>query len=133
MKDILFRGQMKSENCSFKKGDWVFGDLVRLHDGKREIPCIYGKGDVVDKTVGQYIGIDDKNGQKIFEGDIVDVKYNVHYTGLASERIGLFEVVFVDGCFMKKNEKGCFHFISSDECEVVGNVHDNPEMMKGER
>ena len=92
------------------------------------------------ETVGQYIGLKDNkrsekypNGQPIFEGHIVDVEYDIQYVGVAAERIGLFEVVFDDGCFMKKNKKGLFHFIPSDKCKVVGNIHDNPELLKAVR
>lgn len=86
-------------------------------------------------TVGEFTGLADNkrsekypDGQPIFEGDIVDVEYDAGYVGVAAERIGLFEVVFHKGCFMKKNEKGLFHFIPSDKCRVVGNVHDDSRL-----
>lgn len=92
------------------------------------------------ETVGQYTGLRDSkrtaehpNGQRIFEGDIVNVEYNVQYVGVAAERRGLFVVVFDDGCFMKRNKKGLFHFIPSDKCEVIGNIHDNPELLQTEK
>ena len=135
MREILFRGKQKDN------GEWVEGRL--LADG-----VIVPKGQtieifrcwienrlecrvVIPETVGQYTGLTDKNGTKIFEGDIVDVEYNPNYIGVAKERIGTFEVVFDNGCFMKQNDKGLFHFISSDVCVVIGNIHDNPELLGG--
>ena len=125
MREILFRGKRKDN------GEWVYGDFVNLKDGKKLIPHIYGYGEVIPETVGQYTGLTDYKGNKIFEGDIVDVKYDIQYTGVSAERIGHFEVVFDNGCFMKKNKKGLFHFISSDVCKKVGNIYDNPEILKG--
>ena len=86
---------------------------------------------IVDpKTVGQYTGLKDKNGTKIFEGDIVDVLYDVNYIGVATERIGVFEVVH-NGCFMGQKGGVRYHFIPSDECTVIGNIYDNPELLGG--
>ena len=75
----------------------------------------------------------DKNGKKIFEGDVVDVEYDIQYVGVGAERIGLFVVVFDDGCFMKQRQSGgLYHFIPSDKCNVIGNIYDNPELMRKE-
>ena len=125
MKEILFRGKSK------ESGEWVYGDLVRIKDGDKVGWYIYGKSEVIPETVGQFTGLSDKNGKRIFEGDIVDVEYNINYIGVAAERIGAFEVVYNDGCFMKRNKSGLYHFIPSDKCKVIGNVHDNPDLMRG--
>ena len=135
MREILFRGKRTSN------GEWEYGDLWRHPYGKPDI-CIANPinddgcmgGRTVDpETVGQFTGLTDKKGKRIFEGDIVDVEYDIQYVGVAAERIGLFVVVFDDGCFMKqKKDGGLFHFIPSDKCEVVGNIHDNPELMEGD-
>lgn len=142
MREILFRGKRKDN------GEWVEGYLVKLgresfSDPERYGICnkaipLGGSGvcynlkidEVVPETVGQFAGLTDKNGRHIFESDIVDVEYDIEYVGVAAERIGLFVVVF-DGCFMKqKKDGGLFHFIPSDKCKVVGNTHDNPELLK---
>ena len=64
-------------------------------------------------------------------GDMVFISGVIHLQN--AERIGLFEVVFYDGCFMKKKRSGgLFHFIPSDKCQVVGNIYDNPELLEVE-
>ena len=125
MREILFRGKIK------ESGEWVDGDLVRIKDGDKVGWYIYGKSEVIPETVGQFTGLTDKNGKRIFEGDIVDVEYDINYIGVAAERIGAFEVVYNDGCFMKCNKRGLYHFIPSDKCKVIGNVYDNPDLMMG--
>lgn len=132
MSEVLFRGKIKSDNGIYKKGDWVYGHYVCLKDGKKELHSIYGKGEIDIKTLGQFTGLSDKKGNKIFKGDIVEVMFNPCYVGLSAERIGNFEVVFNDGCYMKKSphKTGLFHFITSDEHEVVGNIYDCPEILE---
>lgn len=142
MRDIIFRGK-RVDN-----GEWVYGSLIAMD---REIDSSQafiftpprasafscrtlvklGMVAVDTETIGQYTGLADRNGTKIFEGDIVNVEYDIQYAGVAAERIGNFEVVFDSGCFMKKGENGLFHFIPSDVCRVIGNVCDNPELLKG--
>lgn len=137
MREILFRGKKNSYHSS----EWVFGSLMFYPDVNRAFFSLgdyKGIGNFVEvkkETVGEYTGLTDKHGNKIFEGDIVDVEYDINYVGVAAERIGLFEVIFYNGCFMKKGiqgKKGLYHFIGSDVCTVVGNIHDNPELLKGD-
>lgn len=135
MIEILFRAK-RTDNGGWIEGFYTCfnGDEHRIYTGYSETDC----GDyypdwfnVLPETVGQFTGLTDKNGKLIFEGDIVDVEYDIQYVGVAAERIGLFEVVFYDGCFMKqKKDGGLFHFIPSDKCKVVGNIHDNPELLE---
>ena len=132
MREILFRGK-RTDN-----GEWVYGNLVRGCDEKYAYIVEFGNRElcrnyviVNPDTVGQYTGLKDKNGTKIFEGDIVDVLYDVNYIGVAAERIGVFEVVFHNGCFMKQKGGVQYHFIPSDKCTVIGNIYDNPELLGG--
>ena len=125
MREILFRGK----DFGVINHSWCFGSLDTTEDDRAIIiyPDRFGNKCriIVDpKTVGQYTGLKDKNGTKIFEGDIVDVLYDVNYIGVATERIGVFEVVH-NGCFMGQKGGVRYHFIPSDECTVIGNIYDN--------
>lgn len=131
MREILFRGK-RTDN-----GEWAYGYVCRYGwtgKGKTYIVPDYASAlyslEVDPETVGQYTGLKDKNGKKIFESDIVDVLYDVNYIGVATERIGVFEVVH-NGCFMGQKGSVRYHFIPSDECTVIGNIYDNPELLGG--
>ena len=87
-------------------------------------------------TVGQYTGLTDKNGKRIFEGDIVAQNW-YDYDEPRDDSFGKvvfceydcsFSVMDVnkDG-FMPLGRCGSYHW----EVEVIGNIHDNPEMLKG--
>ena len=135
MREILFRGIMKYENSRYKRGQWVIGDLVRLQDGNDGKPHIYGYGEVFPDTVGQYTGLTDKNGKKIFEGDIVAQSW-YDYHEPSDDSFG--EVVFCEyDCsfsVMDVQKDGivplgrchAYHW----EAEVIGNLHDNPELLE---
>ena len=134
MREILFRGKDFSGVINHS---WCFGSLDTTEDDRAII--IYldrfeNKCQILvnPETVGQYTGLKDKNGTKIFEGDIVDVLYDVNYIGIAAERIGVFEVVFHNGCFMKQKGGVRYHFIPSDKCTVIGNIYDNHELLEGD-
>ena len=140
MREILFRGK-RTDN-----GEWITdsetyirdGDGIWLSDENLNVVT------VIPETVGQYTGLTDKNGVRIFEGDILDVSSDVAYGGVAVHRLGYFVVEFHNGCFMKSalddpqlsffdnaKRKGLYHFISTDIHKIVGNIHDNPEILKG--
>ena len=129
MREILFRGKMKTDNGEYKKGCWVYGDLVTLMDGKEKHPHIYGKGEVKSETIGQYTGLTDKNGKKIFEGDIVTQP--VRETRKHSPCI----IEFKDGKFQAHyiSEKKFFdrYYDLNSYTKIIGNIHDNPELLKG--
>lgn len=134
MREILFRGK----RCD--NGEWVNGSLLNPYR-KKPLIAHYEDGqeilgyivEVISETVGQYTGLRDKNGERIFEGDIVDVLYNPRYGGVAKQRIGIRKVVFEDGCFMMEDDEGYhLHFIVNEDITVVGNIYDNPELLEGE-
>lgn len=116
MREILFRGKNKCK--------WFYGDLRHLNDGRVTI-CQDGEPfpyEVYPETVGQFTGLTDKNGRKIFEGDIL--KANNGHIGY---------VAFSEGGFVKAYR--ChFNFTNlyGDNQEVIGNIHDNPELIGGE-
>ena len=132
MREILFRGK-RTDN-----GKWVTGapfvaadrckiiQAVALHpDFVDEGNVYYSEGFPVDpETIGQYTGLTDKNGKKIFEGDIVR---NGDYTMIVVwyDFHAAFMLAFrVDGDY--------FEAISNSHIylEVIGNIHDNPELLE---
>jgi uncharacterized phage protein (TIGR01671 family) len=125
MREILFRGK-RTDN-----GEWVYG-YVCCHGwtGKENTYIIVPHyGDVLysievdPETVGQYTGLKDKNGTKIFEGDIVLLKgYDEPY-----------QVVFDESCFQAYSDSVRYamdNFYAHD-IEVIGNIYDNPELLGG--
>lgn len=136
MREILFRGKKRN-------GEWVEGDL--LHTTVDREPRIRSFGlncagvyDVIPETVGQFTGLTDKNGKKIFEGDIIQVKSNYRFL------IKYGEYMPNDFCKYEYKDWKSFGLFATDGkadfqmsnhshlFEVIGNVHDNPELMKGE-
>lgn len=126
MREILLRGKR------IDNGEWTTGDLLRFQDSTVIHAYVYGlrKAFKVDPdTVGQYTGLKDKNGKKIFEGDIVA---GLFLFGMMIKAV----VVFQDGAFGLKWHRGeveefcAFTSICNVEIEVVGNIHDNPELME---
>lgn len=128
MREILFRGK------GICDGEWMFGSLVKVADECviiAEDAVYYGgsdfsKGCAVDPaTVGQFTGLKDKNGVRIFEGDICRVLDL------------LYKVEFKHSCWwftILSNKVYCcpaFNSNCGEYCEVIGNIHDNPEMLEG--
>ena len=148
MRDILFRGQTrrKGEYIVNMAGDrceshWVYGGIFPQNkDG--DFAIIYQqepeirKFTVYAETVGQYTGLTDKNGTKIFEGDIV--RYGTNTDRADNKEI--YEVVFETrgesryfGIRISEIETWQFCFeVPAKLMEVIGNIHDNPELLGGE-
>ena len=130
MREILFRGKHKSS------GKWCEGNL---HIDKQGVAIItpddtplgcYGQVD--PETVGQFTGLMDKNGRKIFEGDIV------HLNSKNFRLSGHGVVVYRNGGFVIDDRKRnrLYPFMqngqyNSGDYRVDGNIHDNPELMEG--
>lgn len=135
MREILFRGKLKAENGELKKGDWVYGDFVTLIDGKEKHLHIYGKGEVKAETIGQFTGLTDKNGTKIFEGDIV--KHHRTLWGADNSDVGIIQWRQTTCKFYRTSKFDTVHIVelwegASEEYEVIGNIHDNPEILESE-
>ena len=143
MREILFRGKAINRNkgyhrTKYKNGDWVYGLLTRSYDElfenlPAEMTNEHGvSGIEVDyKTIGQYTGLTDKNGNKIFEGDIVIT--NKFGTPQKKYVIGFDEEI---ATYIGEGKKGCARYFTTfsgdaDCFEVIGNIHDNPELLKG--
>ena len=128
IREVIFRGK-RTDN-----GEWVKGYLYITHIGSHEIGSYDAEinierltFDVIPETVGQYTGLTDKNGVRIFEGDIVSL---VKHDGL------IYKVVYVPCRYELVNSKGVNCFVldiyKSENIEVIGNIHDNPELLGGE-
>ena len=128
MREILFRGKSNA-------GGWVYG--VPLEIGEYCEICYFNSETmeteyylVIPKTVGQYTGLTDKNGKKIFEGDIVDCwSEGVNAQGTVQQRRDGLWIIYP--AWQKHIMWGlCPDEYSHTTVEVVGNVHDNPELIK---
>lgn len=168
MREILFRG--KRTDC----GEWVEGDLLHYESGEMAI-CkgfskygyeateIIGRYKVIPKTVGQYTGLTDRNGKKIFEGDRIIYRHqckklipcddatreeklrygidNDSGLGLAyrpTRTIRYKGYVTIDNLWGLDLNLGnrcqwwrCKEGEQLMAVEVIGNIHDNPELLEG--
>lgn len=127
MREIKFRGK-RVDN-----GKWIYGNLI-IDEGKYYI-CLgineHIKRDdyevymieVIPETVGQYVGIEDKTKTEIFEGDILKDKWNTIYV-VKYRNTGFY--------IYRNNGRNGYSKIASwnGDKEVIGNIHDNPEMLK---
>lgn len=142
---IKFRGKRYGD------GDWVYGNLYQgTTDGKqysiilndagyhlapqddRNLAIAFAENEVnvvFTQTVGQFTGLLDKNGTEIYEGDIVH---------LDSWKPNAMQIKFIEAAFCLADENGEYlgdiHYIQHaqvNQCTVLGNIHDNLELLKG--
>ena len=139
MREILFRGKRKYHS------EWIEGSLCTTIPLDEDFYTIsyfdfegyYVEEKVIPKTVGQYTGLTDKNGNRIFEGDIIKYKNTdgIKFNGVALTVIG--KVVYNEKnasfAISGKDEIGAKHYdyFPIKNIEVIGNIHDNPELLKG--
>ena len=133
MREIKFRGKR------LDNGEWEYGDLVAIKH-KCGLPCqcyaiipdIVCSGELLlfdyevdPATVGQFTGLKDKSGREIYEGDILLDESGTY--AVVGYSMGAFYVDFGEG-FDLQYFAECIHEI----CEVVGNIHDDPELLETE-
>lgn len=132
MHEILFRAKAINRDkgyhkTTYKNGDWIYGLVTRLYDKRfenlpAEMTDINGvSGIEVDyKTIGQFTGLVDNNGNDIFEGDIVDY--------ISSDVIGNPKTgtIIVDDM---TDYDTMIYLNHSGEVKVIGNIHDNPKIL----
>lgn len=139
-REIKFRGQRKDN------GGWVYGSLMQYVFLGDPMYLILDRGfdsepgqilsitmrtrKVLPKTVGQFCGLKNKNSKDVYEGDVVDV--SMSFEGGTLPHRGVIVYDEEHGAFGTKNEAGvtllhnhCLHTL-----EVLGNIHENPELME---
>ena len=142
MREILSRGKR------LQGGDWVEGYFFKSDINKREresgkatliftpdcntfitVPECNNSFMVVSDTVGQYTGLKDKNGKRIFDGDVAKV--------LQGKDKDISYVGFENGAFMLYPKTGNIYertlweyWYNDWDVEVIGNIHDNPELLE---
>ena len=128
MREILFRGKRMSD------GEWLYGSLLHANRKGATECCIHSDrySHLIDPaTVGQYIGLTDKNGKKIFEGDIIATKLFGEHIDKGVVRYGQYNCSCCDGVYGWYVDGGDIR--DAEEIgEVIGNIHDNPELMEVE-
>jgi uncharacterized phage protein (TIGR01671 family) len=127
MREILFRGKDI-------KGNWHIGLLAHIGNAwyisnKTGVATAF---EVIPETVGQYTGLTDKNGKKIFEGDIVVCAQKIN-GNFIDEHIEVGCVKMKHGAFGLHRKQGYYRpfkdWLEDYEYEVIGNIHDNKELL----
>lgn len=127
-------------------GEWIYGGLLKVTINGASLWLIFGSAfelknngmrakehaQVDPKTIGECVGSADKNNKLIFEGDIVSVLGGdlPHWYG-EGENV----IVKYDGSGYKpfcEYDSDCGEFIRISDCEIIGNIHDNPELLGGD-
>ena len=142
MREILFRAKAinrgfdKEYRTNYKNGDWVYGLVTTMYDDRfSSLPAKMKNTDGVNgidvdyKTIGEYTGLTDKNGTKIFEGDIIQSYHHGEPMGVAS----VYWSGASFGCNLLSGSQ--FGYGTLDDwnfdcsLEIIGNVYDNPELI----
>ena len=134
MREILFRGKTYNDK-------WVQGLLVQMDDRLTQIRKLGSDGigyydySIVPSTVGQFTGLTDKNGKKIFEGDIIKIVPDYDY----SDDYSISKVYSYNGILCVDYHGDDFDstalgflddYLPDGDFEVIGNIHDNPELLE---
>ena len=135
MREILFKAKR------IDNGEWVCGSLSMEYFQECGCVMISPSADTCYKvdpeTVGQFTGLTDKNGKKIFEGDIGRYQQTdgAKRNGKPITCIGkvIYNAKTASYAVESKDEAGCkyFDYFPIKDFEVIGTIHDNPELLEG--
>lgn len=156
MREILFRGKTTEKNVNEAFNNvWVEGDLIKnknkyyIHPHatvfkvENELAKLMVCHEVIPETIGQYTGLTDKNGNKIFEGDIVVVKYpkgDICCVGDVQFQSGVFGAEWASvkinksmlGSWGQNHNLRRFDDDIIERIEIIGDIYDNPELLEVE-
>jgi uncharacterized phage protein (TIGR01671 family) len=129
MREILFRGKARHHNNAVSNrmvnaGEWLYGDLATHEEGLIWV----NSWPVIPETVGQFTGLRDKNGTRIFEGDILELEIGEYDKIRGSIKWDQRTCIFI----LDSMKNGLFYSLPRladcpDKGEVVGNIHDKEE------
>ena len=112
MREILFKGK-QAWNDEWAESEYPFGT----------IHCGAVVHDFIPETVGQYTGLTDKNGKKIFEGDIVNIEF-------PETTVKNAVIEYIGASFYGSTYADSWELDEYCQFEVIGNAHDNPELLE---
>ena len=143
MREILFRGKQKDNN------EWIEGyyaiqsnhacfasELKYTHFIFKDIFLDFNLGglqefEVIPETVGQYTGLTDMNGKKIFEGDVLEFSDRLVVVFWRSN-LGCWDSEFLKFTNRENSRDSMLPSNWKYKSKVIGNIHDNPEVLEGE-
>ena len=138
MKSILYKAKAINRNpnrtyrTDYENGDWVYGLVSKLYkyDDKYFAEMTNTDGvsgiDIDRETICEYTGLTDKNGNKIFEGDIVITGATL----LLGNLKGTVEYSSTSARYIISFKDKVYHYEDLTKAKIIGNIYDNPELLE---